>query len=198
MCADIVTNAPCCGERRVLLFNGSPHKDGPVARMLRAFREALPPAWPVEEIDCYARPAHPCTGCGGCEKREGCVFADLDAEFAALEQADVLVFATPVHNLSFSAPLKIRIDRTQRYWAARFVHGKRPPVARPKQAVLLTAAGAPGRSGHEMVEKQLLPPLTILNSRLVSSVAYSGADAGEPLGPVLDEVRQAALMLTTL
>ena len=63
---------------------------------------------------------------------------------------------------------------------------------------LLTAAGAPGRSGHEMVEKQLLPPLTILNSRLVSSVAYSGADAGEPLEPVLDEVRRAARMLTTL
>lgn len=166
--------------------------------MLRVFREALPSDWPVEEIDCYAQPVQPCTGCGGCEKREGCVFPDLDREFAALERADVLVFATPVHNLSFSAPLKIRIDRTQRYWAARFVHGRRPPIARPKQAVLLTAAGAPGELGHEMVEKQLLPPLTILNARLVASAAYSGADAGKPLEPVLNEVRQAAYALTVM
>ena len=166
--------------------------------MLDAFRTALPPDWAVEEINCYAQPAQPCTGCGACEKRVGCVFTDLDRDFAALERADVLVFATPVHNLSFSAPLKIRVDRTQRYWAARFVHGQRPPIARPKQVVLLTAAGASGRLGHEMVEKQLLPPLTILNARLIASAAYSGADAGEPLEPVLDEVRRVARALIVI
>ena len=115
----------------------------------------------------------------------------MDELYHKLEEADILVVATPVYNLSYSAPLKTVIDRTQRYWAARFIRGEKPPIARPKQAVLLTTAEA-DREGGEMVERQLKPTLTVLNARLTVSVHVV---AGEGMEQGLRQAKEAAAVL---
>lgn len=39
---------------------------------------------------------------------------------AKLEDADAVIVATPVYNLSFPAPMKALFDRFQRYYEAHF------------------------------------------------------------------------------
>lgn len=160
-----------------LIVFGSPHSVGATARLLQAFTAALPAEETVTVIDCFARPPLPCRDCGGCREEIRCVQRDLDDVYAALERADRLVIATPVYNRSFSAPLKALIDRLQPYWCARFVRGVKPPIARPKQAVLLTTCDSPAARGDgAVVESQLRPALTVLNAAFAGAV--HAADCG--------------------
>lgn len=95
-------------------------------------------------LDAFALSPLPCDDCRYCYRVDGCSKPDLKEFYTALEEADALALVTPVYNRSFPAPLKALLDRTQRYWAARFIRGIRPPITRPKQAFLLTAAGSGG------------------------------------------------------
>lgn len=196
MCATTAKNEPCSTDRRALLINGSPRADGPTAWLLAALETSLPATVAVQRFDCFAQPVLPCNDCRACHIIDGCARPDLKEFYRALEDAALLVFASPVYNLSFPAPLKAVIDRTQRYWAARFVRNIRPPIARPKQVVLLTAAGADDPEGGEMLERQLRPVLTILNGTLVSCVHYAGADTGRDIIPFLRKAEAAGRILT--
>ena len=175
--------------KQVLVLFGSPHKEGATARLLTAALAGMPKA-EVTRFDAFALAPAPCDDCGYCHRAEGCRHRDLDGFYEALEAADVLVFATPVYNRSFPAPMKAMLDRLQRYWAARFVRGVRPPIAKAKQTLLLTAGGA-SRGDGTYLEPQLAPILTILHSTPARTIHAEGTDQGE-LSPVaLTAAREA-------
>ena len=159
--------------KKIVLIFGSPHEDGPTAALVNAclagFREEVA----LTRFDCFATAPHPCDDCRACHTVDGCRYHDLDALYEAVESADGLLFATPVYNRSFPAPMKALLDRLQRYWAARFVRGMRPPIAIPKKAVLLTAGGA-ARMDGTFLQAQLAPILTVLHS--TPAVAVHAAD----------------------
>ncbi|MFC0267058.1 FMN-dependent NADH-azoreductase [Kushneria aurantia] len=104
------------------------------------------------------------------------VLADSERLIHELEQADVLVIATPMYNYGMPAALKawldqvIRLDRTFSFDLAR---GDRPlaPMLDGKQLVLLTASGEFGFGAGEPNEgaDHLLPHLR-------SVAKYLGAD----------------------
>ena len=174
---------------------GSPHADGPTAQLLNAFEKALPSGAAVDRFDCFARSPLPCNDCRVCHRFQGCAQSDLDDFYALLENADGLVFAFPVYNLSFPAPMKALIDRTQRYWSARFIQGIRPPIAKQKKVVLITSAGFKDPESGILLERQLRPVLTVLNGKLAQSIHYAGADSVRPLEPFLAESAAAAQYL---
>ncbi|MCL2884652.1 MAG: flavodoxin family protein [Oscillospiraceae bacterium] len=176
-------------ERNVLIINGSPHAVGPTARLIAPFLEVHPHA---TIFDCFARVPLPCDACGVCERENTCAKRDLDEYYTLLENADILVFAAPVYNLSFPAPMKALLDRAQRYWAARFVRGVRPPIPRPKKAYLLTAAGDSGSPGGGLMEQQLKPMLMILNAALSGSVHYTGSEQGAAIALFIEATRAFA------
>lgn len=160
--------------KQVLILFGSPHTDGATAKLLAACVEGLPTAQ-VTRFDCFALSPAPCDDCRVCRRADGCRHRDLDAFYAALEDADVLIFAAPVYNRSFPAPMKAILDRLQRYWSARFIRGVRPPIQKPKTAVLLTVGGAK-RGDGAFLEQQLAPILTILNSAPALAVHADDTD----------------------
>lgn len=179
---------------RVLAIQGSPHRNGVCARMLDAFLEELPPDAGITRFDCYRRRPVPCDDCRTCARREGCAKRDLDDFYAALEEAALLVIATPVYNLSFPAPLKALIDRLQRYWSARFLLGKRPPIEKEKRLVLLTVSGSPSPEGGGMLERQLAPVLTVIHARQAAAVHALHADSPDfDISPWLKQAREAAI-----
>ncbi len=156
-------------SKQGLILFGSPHKTGTTAILVDELVKISPSDWTWDTWYGFDQPVLPCDDCGCCAHKAGCAKSDLDGVFARLEQADVLVFATPVYNLSFSTPLKALIDRTQRYWAARFVRGEKPPIAHPKKTVLLSVAEQDDHAG-EMLSAQLKPTLTILNATFTAQL----------------------------
>ena len=161
-------------KKQVLLIYGSPKPDGDVARLVAACLAGMGEVT-LTRYDCFAAPPLPCDDCGYCHRAAGCQKRDLDGVYEALEAAEVLIFAAPVYNRGFPAPMKAFLDRLQRYWAARFVRGERPPIKTPKKTVLLTAGGS-GRGDGTYLSAQLAPTLTVLNSAPALSVHADATD----------------------
>lgn len=179
---------------QVTVLYGSPHANGTTAQLLDACLAGVGEAT-ITRFDAFSLAAAPCDDCGTCHKAPACRHHDLDALYAALEAADVLIVATPVYNRSFPAPLKAVIDRLQRYWAARFVRGQRPPIATPKKTVLLTAAGADRADGAHLQE-QLAPVLTVLNSAPAIAVHADATDRAPLTADTLAAARAAGEAMT--
>lgn len=163
-------NTPC--SPKTVVFVGSPRKNGATATVLSMLSDRLGDA---TVVDAFARAVKPCDDCRGCYTHDGCVKRDMDDVYEAIEQADRLVFVTPVYNRSFPAPLKAMIDRLQCYWAARFIRGKKPPIERPKTAFLITVCGSDRDDGACLLH-QLEPPFTILNVTDTKAVHITGCD----------------------
>lgn len=179
---------------QILVLYGSPHADGHTARLLHAFLEPFN-GMPVDFVDAYAEQIAPCTACGYCKKKEGCSNPDFDRIDAYIRRADLLVVASPVYNLTFPAPLKAMMDRTQRYFEARFSLGKKPPIEKPKHAVLLAACGS--GDGAEIMERQLKMIFSVMNTRLLHTVVWSGTDRAteREAAEALERAKGAALAI---
>lgn len=161
--------------------------------MLDAFLTELPKGTAVTRISCYDRRPIPCDDCRYCYHREGCSKRDLDDFYAALEEADLVVIATPVYHLSFPAPLKALIDRLRGIGRPGSFLANGRPSRRGKGWCCSPrlAAGSPG--GRPLLEKQLAPPLTVIHAVLAERVHAVGADSPdfEP-APYLEAARLAA------
>ena len=168
-------------QKTILVFFGSPRLDGFTSKLLKAFLKPFPEgSCRAEFVDTYREKLEPCIACGLCKTREACRFRDMDDIDRLLREADLLVFATPVYNLTFPAPLKAVIDRFQRYFEARFSLGLRPPIPKYKPSVLLAALGSKDLAGVEMISRQLKTAFTVMNTSLAQTAVWSDTDhAGE-------------------
>ena len=79
---------------KVLLVNGSPHKNGSTNRALQEVEKTLQAAGVETEIFWIGNePIGGCIGCGGCRKTGACVFGGVVAEFTEkAKAADGFVF----------------------------------------------------------------------------------------------------------
>lgn len=84
---------------KVMLVNGSPHKNGCTHRALAEVAAALDTNGIESEIFWIgAKPAAGCMACGRCRETGACIFNDAVNEFRAhAELADGFVFGAPVH-----------------------------------------------------------------------------------------------------
>ncbi len=179
MNADIVTDEPLSEQKLVLVLFGSPRKNGFTARLLDEFLTPLKGAAEIRVIDSYEYGIGPCTACDLCTRAEDCSQRDFDELDALFRRADVIVVATPVYNLSFPAPLKAIVDRTQRYFAARFSIGVNPPIAKHKTAVLLVTSGSQNPDGAHIISRQLRMVFSVMNTSLDNEVVWPNTDLND-------------------
>ena len=98
---------------RVILLNGSPHKEGSTYTALRAVADALESEGIIAEIIHVGLEAHRgCTVCGYCKENGKCVFDDGVNDIAKkLEEADGIVIGSPVYYASPNGNLLSFLDR---------------------------------------------------------------------------------------
>ncbi len=161
--------------KKILAVYGSPRAASGSAALCRALLKQKSADDTVTEYFAYVLNAKPCIACGGCEKQLGCVQHDLDAFYRDFEAADYVVFASPVYNGGFPAPLKAIIDRFQCYYAKRFTHNIKPPIAKPRKAVLLLTGGSEAAGSRE-IARMFRQQCTVLNTELVSVLVFSETD----------------------
>ena len=99
---------------KVVVITGSPHRDGTSALMARKFVEgANKSGHEVYKFDAAFKKVHPCIGCDKCEcGKNPCVFQDDMKElYCKLQEADVVVYISPLYYHNISAQLKTVLDR---------------------------------------------------------------------------------------
>lgn len=99
---------------KVLLFNGSPHKEGATFTALTEIsRELNLHGIETDIIQIGAEGFRGCRACRGCKGKNQCVFGDdgLNAILSACEKADGYVFGSPVYYASANGTLVSFMDR---------------------------------------------------------------------------------------
>ncbi|MDE5565633.1 MAG: flavodoxin family protein [Anaeroplasmataceae bacterium] len=98
---------------KVLLLNGSPHKNGSTKRALSEVVSILEQEGiDTEIIEIGSLPIRGCIACNQCKKLKHCVFNDLVNEVAIkFENAEGLVIASPVYYASANGTLVSFLDR---------------------------------------------------------------------------------------
>ena len=102
--------------KKIIILNGAGKKTGSTAAMIQAFQEGAA----GNEITAFylqTMNIHGCLDCGGCRQKEKgsaepCVQKDdMQQIYAALRDADVIVFASPVYFWDITGTMKTAIDR---------------------------------------------------------------------------------------
>ncbi len=166
-------------SKNVLIIKGSARKGGYSNRLCDEIGNIFKND-NVTVFDTYAENPLPCTGCNYCEKSGKCVNRDLDKFFENFENADIVVFASPVYNGTFTSPVKTLLDRFQVYYTGFYANGKTQQIKKRRKAYLVVAAGRNGEKALEYMKWQLSCACSILNLELVQSFLCPFTDT-EPL-----------------
>ncbi len=166
-------------SKDVLIIKGSARKDGYSNRLCDEISNIFK-GDNVTVFDAYKENPLPCTGCNYCEEVGECVNRDLDRFFDAFENADLIIFASPVYNGTFTSPVKTLLDRFQVYYTGFYANGKVQQIKKHRKAYLVVAAGRSGEKSLEYMKWQLSCACSILNVELVQSFLCPFTDT-EPL-----------------
>jgi multimeric flavodoxin WrbA len=177
-------------SKQILVIRGSARADGYTNRLCDEVASICKDCT-VRYFNTYKEEFKPCTGCNYCESNGKCVYRDIDAFFEAFETSDVIVFASPVFNGCFSAPIKALIDRFQVYYTGYFAKGRVQQIEKQRDAILITAAGQSGEEATAYMSAQLSCAFTILNMRLKRSILCSYTDTEPCYEQALEELRRS-------
>ena len=157
-----------------LIIYGSPKKSSFTMELLeKSLNEDISS---FEFYDCFEKIPKPCIDCGYCKENEGCCFDDLKDFFENFKNAKKVIFAFPVYNGSFPAPLKALIDRFQFLYNDRFYKKRRPPIEGVRDVTLVITAGAKS-DPLPIITNQLSPLFTICGCKLKKAIVLTGTDS---------------------
>ena len=153
---------------KVILVNGSPHKEGSTYHSLMECARALNEEGIETEIFWLGtKPIGGCIGCGSCSKLGKCVFDDIVVEFNELAKtADGVIFGSPVHYAAASGNLTAFMDRVFYSGGGSFRH-------KPGAAIVCARRG-----GCSATFDQLIKYFTISEMPVVSSCYWNMAHGG--------------------
>ena len=100
--------------KKIIIFNGSPRRNGNSAAMFQKFKEGAENAGALTEtINTHELDLKYCTGCLRCNILKRCSLTGDEWQTISekILEADVVVFASPVYFHHVTAPVKIMIDR---------------------------------------------------------------------------------------
>lgn len=176
MQAEVLAHKRPSEQKLILVFFGSPHKNGATAQLLDVFLAPLATNARIEIINAYERGIAPCVACDACTVAQCCSQSDFDDIDCLIRDADVIVIATPVYNLSFPAPLKAIIDRMQRYFSARFSLDIKQPIEKHKTAALLVTSGSRNMDGANFISRQVKTTFSVMNTTFEGMAVWAGTD----------------------
>ena len=101
-------------NKKVLIIDGAGRQNGYTKKQIE-YLKAICGCENTVVFELFKEKFQFCDGCNYCEENGECRHRDLDNFFEEFENADIIVFASPLYNGTFSAPLKALIDRFQFY-----------------------------------------------------------------------------------
>lgn len=164
---------------KVLLLNGSPHKNGCTNTALEEVAKTLNFQGIDTEIFYIGTDAiAPCRACGACKKLGRCVVDDKVNEFIEkAKEADGFIFGSPVHYASASGIITTFLDRA-------FYAGSANQVFRMKPGAIVVSAR---RAGTTATFDQLNKYFTITEMPVISSRYWNMVHGATPDDVLKDE-----------
>ncbi len=175
-------------EKNVLIIDGSGRQNGYTKKQIEYLKKVCE-SENIIEFELFKEHFKFCDGCNYCEENEKCRHRDLDEFFKDFENSDVIVFASPLYNGTFSAPLKALLDRFQFYYTYFYKHNKTQKIKKKRKAVLITSSGRAGEKWLGIMEEQLKFACSILNVEFVGSSLCNFTDTNPQTEKAEEKIR---------
>ncbi len=129
---------------RILGLCCSPRKGGNTDLLLdELLRGSKDKGADTKKVDACHLQIAPCNGCGGCERTGRCVIEDgMQRIYSQIDEADMIVLASPIYFYNVTAQCKALIDRCQALWSRKYLLRKRSPM---KGGFFLSVGGTKGK-----------------------------------------------------
>lgn len=163
---------------KVLLINGSPHKEGCTYTALREVESALnQEGIDTEIIWIENKPIGGCIACGACKGKGKCVFDDIvNVVKEKAYEADGFIFGSPVHYAATSGNMKAFMDRL---FYSGSEAGKQAFYMKPAACVLSARRAGTTAAFDQMIKYFTISQMPVVSSRYWNMV--HGAKAEEVL-----------------
>lgn len=125
---------------KVVIFNASPRKNGYTAKLLEQVgKGAKSKGAEVIEFDLNDSGIRGCQGCYYCRTHDGCAIKDyLQPMYEAINEADAIVFGSPIYYYQITGQAKVWLDRTFPMVGDNFA-----PRHSGKKSITIFAQGSP-------------------------------------------------------
>lgn len=164
---------------KIAAIHGSPRKDQNSDTLLQAVLEGMKvEEYQVKHIFTATENIKPCTACNACLKHQGCIISDdMQRAYKVLDEADIVVTATPVYFHSVTAQLKTFIDRTQAVWGSKYVL-ESTMISRKRRLGFAICTGGPPeeKSYFDCTLKVLDIFHKCINAKLIGILTVSDVD----------------------
>lgn len=175
-------------NKKVLIIDGSDRINGYTKKQLEYLKHQLKDAQFVD-FELYKNRFEFCNGCNYCEQNEKCKHRDLDLFFDEFENTDIVVFASPIYNGGFSAPLKALVDRFQFYYTYFYKNNKTQKIKKQRKAILILSSGRDGERWLSVIEAQLKFACSILNLEFIGSALCNFTDTAPDIERAQKEIK---------
>lgn len=188
---------------KIAAIHGSPRKNQNSDTLLAAVIEGMAgEQHQISHIYVAHEDIKPCTACNACLKQAGCVIQDdMQRAYEILDEADIVLTATPVYFHSVTAQLKAFVDRTQALWAGKYVLHTNV-ISRKRRLGFAVCTGGPikEKSYFDCAIKVLDIFHKCINAKLVNTITVADVDQ-HPIAErvdILEYARQEGSRLISL
>ncbi|OOM68307.1 flavodoxin family protein [Clostridium sp. BL-8] len=103
--------------KKIVILNGSPHKTGNTMALVNEVSKSMEnKETEIKTYNLNTMQISCCQGCNACKKAGKCAIKDdMQLIYEDINDADGIIFATPIYIYQMSAQLKIVIDRLVAY-----------------------------------------------------------------------------------
>lgn len=183
---------------KIVSLLGSPRSKGNSAAIANRFTEtASKLGAEVETFELNRLSYRGCQACYACKKNfDHCVLQDdMTRVLASVQEADVVLLASPVYYGDITAQLKGFIDRCYSYLKADYLTNPEPSRLEPKKLVFVQVQGQPDESMFADIFPRydfFLKWMGFSETRLIRTCGIGPASIDSVPDSVLAEAEQAA------
>ena len=163
----------------VLGLQGSPRKKGNTRYLLDRFMEESGKLGArTVTVDATKGNFLPCRELTACERKGFCPIQD-DMEksvYPLIQEADVIVVATPVFFYNMTAQLKALIDRCQLFWARKYRFKLKETGSGQRRGFLLGVGASRGKQLFEAIELSTKYFFDAITARYEGALTYRGVE----------------------
>ncbi len=163
----------------VLGLQGSPRKKGNTHYLLNRFlEESANLGARTIMVDAEKRNILPCRELTACERKGFCPIKDdmKDEVYALIQEADVIVAATPVFFYNMTAQLKALIDRCQLFWARKYRFKLKEAGVGQRKGFLLSVGASRGKQLFEAIELSIKYFFDAVSASYEGGLTYRGVE----------------------
>ncbi len=163
--------------KSVLLFMGSPRQGGNTDLLSDAFLQGAKEAGgEVTKIYLYKKEFLPCVECGGCDESGECILKDdMTALYDNIQQADIIVVASPMFFYNITAKTQALVERSQALWIRKYV--LKQAVEKEKQGVFLSVGATKGKMLFDGSIRVIRYFLDAVGAKLTAGLMFRGIEA---------------------